>query len=77
MVINMNYAVDRIVNGIVVLQNLDNGLMFEIEKEELDFDVVDGDILTFKDGKYIKNNAEKQNRIDIIKEKLNKAKGIK
>ena len=72
----MNYAVDRIVNGIVVLQNIDNGIMFEIEETELGFKVNDGDIVTLVNGKYILNEDEKEKRELLIKAKMNKAKGI-
>lgn len=72
----MKYVVDRIVNNIVVLQNLDNKIMFEVEESELDFKVKDGDILVFSDGKYIKDDKAKQDRINLIKEKMNKAKNI-
>ena len=70
----MNFVVDRIVNGILICQNLDNKIMFEIERDELDFDVKDGDVISLVDGKYVLNTKLKEERIKIIKDKFDKVK---
>ena len=72
----MNLVVDRIVNGIAICQNLDNRLMFEIEVEELDFDVHEQDVITLVDGKYILNNDLKEERIKTIKDKFEQLKNL-
>ena len=70
----MNLVIDRIVNDILVCQDLDTKMMFEIESKMLDFKVEDGDVISLVNGKYVLNNNLKKQRIDIIKEKLNEAK---
>ena len=70
----MNLVVDRIVNDIVICENLDNKIMFEIDVEDLDFEVHDGDIITLVDGKYELNNDLQNERKRIIMEKLKQAK---
>ena len=70
----MNLVVDRIVNGIAICQNLDNNIMFEVDIDDLDFEVHDGDIITLVDGRYELNNELKEDRKKIIMEKLKQAK---
>ena len=70
----MNYSVDRVVNGIAVCQNLDNSLIFEIDIEDIGFDVKDGDIISYVDGKYILNNELKEDRLKTIKDKFEQVK---
>ena len=70
----MNLVIDRIVNDVIVCQDLETKMMFELESKALGFKVKDGDVITLVNGKYVLNNDLKQQRIDIIKEKLNQAK---
>lgn len=70
----MNLVVDRIVNEIIVCQDLETKMMFELESKSLDFKVNDGDVITLVNGKYVLNNDLKKERVNIIKEKINKAK---
>ena len=70
----MDLVVDRIVNDIAVCQNLDNKLMFEIDTNEFDFDVHDGDVISLVDGKYVLNNKLKEERKKIILDKFERAK---
>lgn len=72
----MDLVVDRIINDIVICQNLKNKLMFEIDKNELDFDVKDGDVITLIDGKYILNEKLKEERIKVIEDKFNQVKNL-
>ena len=46
------YSVDRIEENIIVLENIENKEIIEINKCELDFEVVDGNILKLVDGKF-------------------------
>ena len=46
------YSVDRIEEDIIVLENIDNKEIVEVNKTELDFEVVDGNILKLVDGKF-------------------------
>lgn len=70
----MNLVVDRVVNGIAICQNLDNKIMFEIDLDDLDFEVHDGDVISLVDGRYELNNKLKDERKKIIMEKLKQAK---
>ena len=47
------YSVDRIEEDTIVLENIENKEIIEINKSELDFEVVDGNILKLVDGKYV------------------------
>ena len=72
----MKYAVDRVEKNIVVLQHLKTKEIKEINKKELDFKVNDSDILIYKDDKYYKDEKSKEDRLNALKEKLNRVKNI-
>ncbi len=68
------FAVDRIEDGIIVLQDLDNK---EIVNENLDLmpeGVSEGSILRYENDEYVLDDKAKEERLRIIQEKLNKAK---
>lgn len=73
----MKYSVDRVEDNIIVLQNINTKEIIEINKKDINFKVVDGDIIIFKDNKYIKEERLKEDRLRLIQEKLNKVKGLK
>ena len=73
----MKYSVDRIEDNIVILQDLDTKIIKEVNKKDIKFKVSEGDILLFKDNKYIKDDKLKEDRVRLIQEKLNKLKGLK
>ena len=73
----MKYAVDRIENNIVILENLNNKEIREVNIERIGFNINEGDILVFKNNRYYKDDKEKKNRISLLQEKLNKVKNIK
>ena len=70
----MKYSVDRIENNIIVLQNLDTK---EIKEVKLSFKVKEGDILIYKDNKYIKDDNLKNDRLKMLEEKLKRVQNIK
>ena len=72
----MKYAVDRVEDNIIILQDLNTKEIKEINKKELTFEVNDGDILSYENKKYFKNNNEKEEKLRIIKEKLDKLKEL-
>ena len=47
------YSVDRIEEDTIVLENIDNKEIVEVNKTELDFEVVDGNILKLVYGKFV------------------------
>ena len=66
----MKYAVDKVEDDIVLLENIINGEKKEIKKECFSFPVKETDIVLFKNGIYKKDNKEKEDRIKMIKAKM-------
>ena len=66
----MKYAVDKVENDIVLLENIINGEKKEIKKECFSFPVKETDIVIKKDGAYLKDDKEKEDRIKVIKAKM-------
>lgn len=73
----MKYAVDRIENNIVILENINNKEIREVNIKKIGFIINEGDILVFKNNRYYKDDKEKKNRISLLQEKLNRVKNIK
>lgn len=73
----MKYSVDRIEDNIVILQDLDTKEIKEVLKKDIGIRVKDGDILVYKDNKYMKDNKLKEDRLKLIQEKMNRLKGLK
>ena len=73
----MKYCVDRIEDNIVILQDLDTKEIKEVLKKDVGIRVKDGDILVYKDNKYMKDNKLKEDRLKLIQEKMNRLKGLK
>ena len=68
------YSVDRIEEDIIVLENIDNKEIIEINKSELDFEVVDGNILRLVDGKFVLDKELEVKRKESLRERLNRLK---
>ncbi len=66
----MKYAVDKVEEDIVLLENIINGEKKEIKKECFSFSVKETDIVLFENGIYKKDNKEKNERIKMIKAKM-------
>ena len=64
------YSVDRIEEDIIVLENIDNKEIIEINKSELDFEVVDGNILRLVDGKFVLDKETEVSRKESLRERL-------
>lgn len=67
------YAVDQVIDDIIILEDLDSKERLEINKSIINMEIVDGDIISFDGNNYKKDNTHKQKRIDIIKEKMRRA----
>ena len=69
----MKFAVDRIEGKYAILENIETG---EKREELLTFlpIVKEKDILIFKDNLYKKDDAERQRRMEEIREKLERLK---
>ena len=68
------YSVDRIEEDIIVLENIDNKEIIEINKSELDFEVIDGNILRLIDGKFVLDKETEVKRKESLRERLNRLK---
>lgn len=66
----MRFAVDRIEDDIVVLENLDDEKITYLNKKELKFEVAEGDILILNGNTYVKSDTEKEKRLLEIKRKM-------
>ena len=68
----MKYAVDRIENDIAILENIETK-----EKKEINIkgtNIKEKDILVLIDGVYVVDIKERENRLKLIREKLEKLK---
>lgn len=66
----MKYAVDKVEDDIVLLENILNGEKKEVRKECFSFRVKETDIIIVENGIYKKDDYEKNDRIKMIKEKM-------
>lgn len=73
----MNYAVDRINENIVILENTLSGEKIEIDITNLPQGIKEGSIITLNDGIYTLNTDEEELRRQRIREKLNRLKKLK
>lgn len=73
----MNFAVDQIVDGVVVLENINTLEKVEVLITDLPEGIVEGNILTLFDGKYIFNSSVEEERRKKIRNKLDKLKRLK
>lgn len=68
----MKFAVDKIDNGVVLLENIKDNSKLEVSLDKLPLDVKETDILVYKNNKYEKDDNEKEERLRLIEEKMNK-----
>ena len=66
----MKYAVDKVEDDIVLLENILNGEKITVQKECFSFPIKETDIVIKKDGAYLKDDKEKEDRIKMIKAKM-------
>lgn len=71
---NNKFCVDEIIDDIIKLENLTTREIIYINLSELDFSIVDGDILYYKDDKYYKDDNAKKERMKMLQEKLERLK---
>ena len=70
----MKYVVDRIEGDIVVAVECDTKKVIKIDKSLIDFDIVDGLVITYKNGVYTNNTEETETIKKDIKNRFNKLK---
>lgn len=69
----MKFAVDRIENGIAILENIETKEKREVDILSLPV-VFEKDILVFEDGMYRKDDKARDDRRNLIREKLERLK---
>ena len=70
----MKYSVDEIIDNIIKLEDLETREIRYLKKEDLDFETKENDILILGDNGYYKDEKLKNDRINILKEKLERLK---
>lgn len=72
----MNYAIDQIVEDIVILENITTGEKQEVNKTLLPSEIKEGSIITIKNNQYILNTTEEESRKNRLKAKLERLKRL-
>ena len=70
----MKYAIDRIEDNIVVIENLETKEIIEIEKDKLPNDIKDGSILIHQNDEYTLDLDEEELRRKQIQDRFNRLK---
>lgn len=73
----MKYAVDQIVDNIVVLENIETGEIIKEDRNNLPSSIQEGNILVKKGGAFYIDSFSEEKRREIIQEKLNRLKALK
>lgn len=64
------FSVDRTEGDIVVLENRENGEILNVEKNKLAFDIQEGDILKYVNGRYFLDREKTKNEREQIKKQM-------
>ena len=70
----MNFSVDEIIDNIIKLEDLETREIRYLKKDDLDFETKENDILILGNNGYYKDEKLKNDRINILKEKLERLK---
>lgn len=73
----MKYAVDQIVDNIVVLENIETGEIIKEDRNNLPSSIREGNILEKKGGAFCIDSSSEEKRREIIKAKLDRLKALK
>ncbi len=71
----MKYAVDRIEEDIVVLENIKTNELLEVNVKDLPKDIHEGSILVKEDDKFIIDLDTEKERRESLRERLERLKG--
>ena len=74
---NMKYAVDRIEEKLVVLEDINTKEKKEVEINILPENIQDGSIIKYENGIYSIDNQEYEERLSRIREKMERLKRLK
>ena len=70
----MKFSVNEIIDNIIKLEDLETREIRYLKKEDLDFEAKENDILILGNNGYYKDEKLKNDRINILKEKLERLK---
>ena len=70
----MKYAVDKIIDDIVTLEDVTTGEIINVDISKLPKNIKETDMLILEDGMYKKDDELKKSRLDLIKEKMKRLK---
>lgn len=70
----MKFSVDEIIDNIIKLEDLETREIRYLKKDDLDFETKENDILILGNNGYYKDEKLKNDRINILKEKLERLK---
>ena len=70
----MKWAIDRIEENIVILENIESGDIVEVNIIDFPFEVKEGMILAQTDEGYTIDNEEENKRLQSIQDKFNRLK---
>ena len=69
-VVKMKYAVDRIINNLAVLESLEDQTKKEVLISELPMNLKEGNILTYENDTYIKDESLENQKRESIRNKF-------
>lgn len=72
----MKYAVDRIENGIVILENIEDKSIKEESVRKLPIGIKEGDVVSYNSFTYVLDKKEKEERIKRISEKMQRLRKV-
>ena len=70
----MKFSVDRIEEGIAILENIYSKEIIEVEVSELDFIIFEGNILVYENGVFSLDKKEEDLRRESLRDRLNNLK---
>lgn len=73
----MKYSIDKIVDGIVTLENIETGELVEVSFCELPEGVNDGNVLIKEGNCYIINKQLEKDRKNSLRERMERLKNLK
>lgn len=71
----MKYSVDKIIGDTAVLENINTGEIINVNISKLPNGIKETDILVLENNVYELDIKEKQSRINMLREKMNKLRG--
>ena len=72
----MKYAVDKIVDDVVTLENIETGDVINVNISQFETDIKETDIVKFENEKYVKDDDLKKTREESIREKMERLRNL-